>query len=327
MTYYGIVDKIKPKYKSGIYGRRKLSVEEAKEIEYILNNTGFKGITWDDFIPIWGWFKLAWRIPMIYKIYKFEKSNKEPLFLQYPLNKNSQSRMILIPQNLLNDFYEIDADEAFFLGLFDDFSTKNKAFELIMKSKGGSELIIIERDSLPKNIKHYGGKYGRFDLGLYCTHPKDDNQLIPLKNSNELIKNLILEETLSAYEALGAKKITIEDRTTINAKAGGSKKGLFGGSANLDYTKEMLREKNFGKGTFDPERALSDKLFIHDFPNIKTTVIGRIDGNQTIEKFTEVINLNAGLDINVLSLYKANANFEYTRRWYFEVEFYDKNEL
>ena len=327
MTYYGIVDKIKPEFKSGIYGRRKLSDEEAKQLQYILDNTGIKGITWDDFIPFWGWAKLAWRLPMFYKMYKLEKIKKEPLCLQYPQSNSNQSRMILIPQNLLNDQYEIKENEALFYGLLDDFSSKTKAFETIMKSKGGSELIIIERDSLPKNIKHYGGTYGRFDLGLYCSHPKDDNQLIPLKNSNELIKNLILEETLSAYEALGASKITIEDKTTISVSAAGSKKGFFSVGADVDYTTEILREKNFGKGTFDAERALSDKLFIHDFPNIKTTIVGRINGNQTSEKFTETINLNAGLDVNVLSLYKTNLNFEYTRKWYFEVEFYDKNDL
>ena len=326
MTYYGIVDKIKPQFESGIYGRRKLSQSEAEEIKEIVKSNGL-GLSWDDFIPIWGWIKLAIKVPKMFKLHKLEKIEKEPLCLQYSQNKKGTGKNILIPHNLLNNYYDIENNKDLFYGLFDDFSLEKKAFETIMKSKGGSELIIIERDSLPKNIKHYGGKDGRFDLGLYCTHPKDDNQLIPLKNLNELLKNLILEETLSTYEALGAKKIIIEDKTTIHADSGASKKGVGGGNANVNYTKEILREKSFGKGTFDPERALSDKLFIHDFPNIKTTVIGRIDGNQTVEKFTETVNLNAGLDVNVLSLYKANANFEYTRRWYFEVEFYDKNEL
>lgn len=326
MTYYGIIDKMQSKHKSGIYGRRKLNEEESLELEYILNNTGFKGITWDDFIPFWGWAKLAWRIPLIYKFVKLRNLEKEAISLQHSHEGGNQNKKILISNNILNNYYKIGKDAPLFYGLLDNFLLKDIAFEKIMKSKGGSELVIVERDSLPKNINHYGGENGRFSTGIYCSHPKDETQLIPLENSNELIKNLILEEILNAYEALGAKKIVIEDKTNLTGNVTGTGKGV---KVDLEggYKKEILREKNFGKGTFDPERALKDKYFIHDYPNVKTTISGRINGNQTLEKFEETVSLNAGLDVDVLNLYKANANFEYTRKWYFEVEFYDKNDL
>jgi len=326
MTYYGIVDRIQPKHKSGVYGRRKLTEEESKELEYVLKNTGIKGITWDDFIPYWTWVKLLWRVPLFYKLKKLRDIEKGKISLQHQNEKSFLTKRILISDSILNNYYIIKKDMDLFYGLLDNFSFKDVAFEKIMKSKGGSELVILERSSLPKNIKHYGGENGTFSYGLYCSHPKDENQIIPLENSNELIKNLILEETLSAYEALGAKRIVIEDRTIFQGNAGGTGKGVKTDSSGK-YSKEILREKTFGKGTFDPERALKDKYFIHDFPNIKSTLTGRINGNQTLEKFTETVNLNAGLDVDVLGLYKANANFQYTRSWYFEVDFYDKNDL
>lgn len=326
MIYYGIVDKIRPEHKNGVYGRRKLTEKESFELEYILNNTGYKGLKWHDFIPYWTWARLAWKIPLIYKWYKLRNLEKEAISLKHPDEGSDQNKKILISNNILNNYYKIKEDASLFYGLFDNFLSKDIAFEKIMKSKGGSELIIIERSSLPKNIKHFGGEYGTFNTGLHCMHPKDENQLIPLENYNELIKNLILEETISAYEALGAKRIIIEDRTELTGNASGSAKGTTV-DANENYSKEILREKTFAKGTFDPERALKDKFFIHDYPSVKTTISGRINGNQTLDKFEETISLNAGLDVDVLSLYKANASFKYTRKWHFEVEFYDKNDL
>ena len=66
---------------------------------------------------------------------------------------------------------------------------------------------------------------------------------------------------------------------------------------------------------------------IFDIPAVRSTIEARIEGNQTSEKFIEDINLSVGLDVNVLELFKANSNFNYQRRWSFDVEFYDKSEL
>lgn len=322
MTYYGIVDKIKDEHKNGVYGRRQLTKEEIAQLKSSENNTTkhlISGIVGGLSILI----PFA-TIPIL--VYNFwpKKRNRYSIKKQYG-NNDTNMRGIVFQDDILNNDYEINDNLDLFYGLFDGFSSKENAFKKLMKSKGGSTLIIIERNSLPKNM-HFGGEFGRFNCGLYCSHPKDENLLIPLENSNELIKTLILEETLSAYEALGAKKIIIEDKTTINTELTAKYKGVNGG-ANVGTEKQILREKHFGKGTFDKERALKNSLFIHDFPNIKTTLNGRISGNQLLEKFTENVNLNVGLDVSVMDLFKTNANFEYNRKWYFEVEFYDKNEM
>ena len=322
MTYYGIVDKIKNEHKNGVYGRRQLTKEEISEFKHSENTTAkfvINGIvgSLSSLITIVG-------IPIL--IYTFwSKKNKKSFIKRQYGNNDTNMRGIVFQDDILNNDYEIDEESDLFYGLFDNFKSKENAFKKLMKSKGGSTLIIIDRNSIPKNM-HFGGEFGRFNCGLYCSHPKDENLLIPLENSNELIKTLILEETLNAYEALGAKKIIIEDKTTINSKVTSKYKGVNGG-LNGGFEKEILREKYFGKGIFDKERALKNSLFIHDFPNIKTTLNGRISGNQLKEKFTENVNLNVGLDVGVMDLFKVNANFEYNRKWYFEVEFYDKNEM
>ncbi len=149
--------------------------------------------------------------------------------------------------------------------------------------------------------------------------------LIPLNNSNELIKIFILEETIRAFEALGAKKIEIEDKTSIDINAKGNDEKVKV-SSEFHHNKQILRNKKFGKGTFDPDRALNENLFIHDFPNIMTTIKARINGNQILDEFTETINLSAGLDISVLNFFGGNIDFNYKRKWYFKVEFYDKND-
>lgn len=324
MTYYGIVEKIKDEHKTGVYGRRKLTNDEIKSVknkyENLITSVGTTG----------GWLlapivPIAPLISVGYSVFKIlnKTKNKALLTRQYG-NDDSTRKGIIFQNDLLNDDYEITENEDLFYGLFDNFILKDDAFKKIMKSKGGSTLIIIERNSIPKNM-HFGGEFGHFNCGLYCSHPKNENLLIPLENSNELIKTLILEETLGAYEALGAKKILIEDKTNINTNVNAETlKGK--GNSDVKFEKQILREKLFGKGTFDKERALKNSFFIHDFPNITTTINGRINGNQTSEKFTENINLSVGLDLEVLKLFKTNINFEYSRRWYFEVEFYDKNE-
>lgn len=89
---------------------------------------------------------------------------------------------------------------------------------------------------------------------------------------------------------------------------------MIGAKATLQKGKSIIRKKEFGKGVFDAERALKDNLFIHGFPSIMTVVQGRINGNQLVEEFSEDIDLSAGLDINVLELFKANVGFNYNRK-------------
>ncbi len=311
MTYYGLVDKLKDKHKSGIYGRRKLSKEEIKLLDENLAKT----------VDGW-WMPVLLPFTSVSSIIMNSLKNKvSPISLKHPDNSNQ----IVISNEALEDNYSIDEDMGLFYGLLDNFPSKDKVFEKIMKSNGGSTLIIMEKDKVHGKM-HFGGPQGKFSAGLYCTHPKDSNLLIPLINFNETIKSLILEETISAYEALGAKKITIEDITSNDGRVGGTSKGK---EANISagHGIEKLREKKFGKGVFNPVRAVQGKMFIHDIPAVMTTINARINGNQTGEEFKETINLNVGLDIGVLDLFGTTLNYSYRRTWSFNVEFYDKNDL
>lgn len=257
----------------------------------------------------------------LFQTFKKKSSNDKIIFQK---SITSENKTIIIPNSGLKNNYDLEDEYSY--GLLDELPNKKKSFETLMKSKGGATLHILERDDMPKSLFHFGGRLGKFNEGIYIAHPKDESLLIPLNNSNSLIQSLILEETIRAYEALGAKSIKIHDLTSIDGAVGG-KKGKIKVNLESKYQKEILREKTFGKGIFDPERAKKDKLLIFDIPAVKSTIEARIDGNQLTEKFTENINLSVGLDINVLELFKANSNFSYQRKWSFDVEFYDKNEL
>lgn len=318
MKYYAIVNRIKEEHKSGIYGRKMLNASEIKELKTQFAKDLITDVALYT-IPIIGIPSIIGK--KIFEAYKKKGSNNKIAFQKAIITDNKR---IIIPDAGLENDYKLD--DEFSYGLFDELSSKDKSFEILMKSKGGSTLHILERDDLPKGLYHFSGELGRFSEGIYIPHPKDDSLLIPINNSNSLIQSLILEETIRAYEALGAKSIKIHDLTSSKGGAGG-KKGFFEAKAKVEYQHEILREKTFGRGTFDPERAKKDKLLIHDIPAIRSTIEARIDGNQLTEKFTEDVNLSVGLDVNVLELFKANSNFNYQRKWSFDVEFYDKKEL
>lgn len=319
MTYYGIVNNIKEDEK-GIYGANANLVSKImgySPTTYLLN--GFsKTFGYDGLDEVQKQFQGCLNKISIEQIRKHKRS--------HIINLSSNKDAIILSDIILNGNYNISNNLNIFNGLFNSKLLKNNGFKKIMKSYGGSDLIICERNKIPNELKHYGGSQAVFNTGLYCTHPKNSSILIPLNNSNNLIKTLILEETISAYEALGAKKMIIKDVTSIKSDIGGGDEKIKA-SLNGKYEKSILREKHFGKGTYDPNRANDGKMFIYDFPSIMTTINSRINGNQTIENFTENINLSIGLDVDILNLFQANSNFEYNRIWNFEVEFYDKNEL
>lgn len=319
MFYIGIVDKIKEEHKPGIYGRKRLNQEELKMttndlilngIEVVIKNLIFPNI-----------INIALPLVGIGKSIKAIKGRSNKISLQHEID--NQGKRIIIKNSSLDNNYNIDGDKEILYGLFDNIQiSSNKAFEKIMKSNGGSTLLIIEKEIANKEYKHYGGS-GYFSSGLYTLHPKDNKILIPIKNANDIIGSFILEETIRAYEALGAKSILIEDITEREANIGGKKENI-SAKANMNAEKKVLRRKEFGAGTFSPERALNDKLFIYDFPNIMSVIEARIHGNQLKEEFTESINLGAGLDIGVLNLFNANLDLKYERIWHFDVEFYNK---
>jgi hypothetical protein len=318
MKYYGIVSEIKEEHKTGIYGRRKPSTKESIDILYDLGiKIDEKYSKYINFILYLNTAKSLYNI--------FLSLKKQPIIFQIKLPESAHKQLV-IKSNLLGDNFNLDKNFSY--GLIDDFSIKERIrlFKTLITSNGGSSLIIVDRNDLPLNIKHYGGVKGRFNEGLYVPHPKDENLLLPLKNFNDLIQSLILEETIRVYEALGSKEILIEDVTEISnetkVEKGPAKVDITG-----DFIKEVLRLKKFGKGTFDVNRALNDKLFIHDIPAVMTTIDARINGNQTLEEFTETIDLNIGIDISVLKFFEIKNDISYRRKWHFKVEFYDKNEI
>jgi hypothetical protein len=339
MKYIGIVNEIKDNHKSGFYGKKPLT---DKEIKDKINETS-ENFKWLDLLPLpislLG--LITQSLFMDYKLKKIIKkrkenftkpttdfntkitksNNSESIELQKQIESNN--KLLIFTKNSFDNNYSVNNSEYLY-GLFEEFPNPNLAFERILKSKGGSELNIMQRKDIPSNLKHINK--GHFNEGIYIIHPKINNIMIPLNNSNKLIESLILEETIRAYEALGAKKVIINDITKKEFNANvNSPKG--GGGISANYKSELLREKIFGKGTFCPERALENKFFIQDIPSIMTTIEGRIKGNQIAEKFRETINLSVGLDANVLNLYKGSANYNSLREWSFEVEFFDKNEM
>ena len=149
MTYYGIVDKIKDEHKNGVYGRRQLTKEEISVFKFSDNATTkalVKGLvgSLEIFFPF-----TSKAISIFDSLYK--KSKKVSIKRQYG-NDDKTIRGIVFQDDILNNDYEIDTDSNLFYGLFDSFTSKENAFKKLMKSKGGSTLIIIERNSLPKNM-------------------------------------------------------------------------------------------------------------------------------------------------------------------------------
>ena len=329
MIYYGIVDKIPSEYQTGVYGRG--DVEQSIVEKYLKEDLANDGLLISAALLLvpGGWMvrsAAALGSVVLSKLpSRFLRKSKPLTLLKGVGNEiGNELKQLHIFNKALNEDYNVK--DPLFKGLFDNITFGDKAFKAMMQSDGESSLVIIERENIPSNIKHLGGQSGKFSTGLYCQHPKDKNTLLPLNNYTGLIKSMVLEETIRAYEALGAKKILIEDRTVVETKSKGKSKGV---KLSVETTNGcgVLREKVYGKGTFDIKRATEDKLFIHDYPNITTVLEGRMKGNQLLEKFSERIDLGCGINTDVLGLFGGDVGFKFMRDWYFEVEFYDKNEL
>ncbi|KNB62033.1 MULTISPECIES: hypothetical protein [Chryseobacterium] len=333
MNYYIIVDKIKDNHESGIYGRRKLTKDEKKNAEFndvlsifIKTKNGDSNLFTNILKSVFKPFPV-YALELIDKAKeKYNQLNFVPaLTIQENIQEKIQGKKILIfKDSLLDNNYNIDKENDLFYGFFSNTNGKKISFEKIMKSYGGATMSIVERNSV--NKIHFGGVDGKFSYGIYCEHPKNSEVLLPLNNTAEIIERIILEEIISAYEALGAKRIKIFDVSHFSNDLKASRR-LFSISSEYNSNSLVLREKEFGKGTFDPDRAKKDKVFIFDYPNVITTINARIYGNQILEKFTEQIDLSGGLEIDLLSMFSLSNNFNYKRHWQFEVEFYDKNDF
>ena len=169
MKYYGIVSKIKDEHKTGVYGRKKLDKKDYKNLK-----EEFANYDWIDGALLASRFLFSLTtIGSIIAAKKIISRNRIGNQITFKTKIDSKNKTIIIPNTLLENNYNLDNDYAY--GLLDEFSFKNKAFEILMKSKGGATLNIFERNDLPENLKHFGGKLGSFTEGLYILHPKNED--------------------------------------------------------------------------------------------------------------------------------------------------------
>lgn len=195
--------------------------------------------------------------------------------------------------------------------------------ESLVSKDPNAVITVMSLDKVPTSYKHPGGVHGAFSTGVYVQHPKSKDILLPLEGFVELTQKLIIEETIRAYEALGAKSIEIEDISSITKSTKSGRKGVEAG-ANYNKDKSVLRRKEFGPGVFDPDRAKNEKYFIWDIPSVVSTIEGRIHGNQTLEEFTENVNLSVGVSVDAIAAFSSESNYNLQRKWRFRVEFYAK---
>lgn len=322
MRFYGLIDEFKNDQPHGIYSiiKTKKNFDYSKNISDTLNRNK----------------KLLWLTPIAsigvatfigFEIYKSITESNDFELKVTSLGSNDDTKKIVFTKDTVKGNYGIiNSAPDLFYGLFDDFFLKEISFKKILESKGGSELIIIEKKSLPEN-SHYGGIHGKFTTGLYCEHPKDPQKLVPLSNFSELIKSSILEEAINSFQLLGAKSILIEDIKKTEGIIGGDIPLKGKGNISAKHERETLRKKEYNKGSFQPALCLKRLEFLPDYPSLMNVIDGRINGNQTLEEFAETIDLSANIDLKVLNLFESQAGFNFKRKWSFKVEFFDKNEL
>lgn len=169
MKYYLIVDQINPQYKRGNYARILSPKKERKsEINNFFDRLGYN----DKSNQKSGFWNIGSVTDDIYNIAKKAVKKYNNIFdtdlLEYisPSNENS----IVIENENLAERYYIGNDKNLFSGFFETFPNSTEAFETLMKSDGGSTLIISEKEAIEK--KHFLG--GILSSGLYFEHPKNN---------------------------------------------------------------------------------------------------------------------------------------------------------
>lgn len=323
MKYYLLVDKINPEYKRGNYGRT-LPPKKEKSIEI---NSFFDRLGYNDRNnQKTGFWNIGSVTDDIFYMAKKGVKTYNNVFDTKPLEyiSSSSENSIIIENGNLAERYYIGNDKDLFSGFFETFANSTDAFETLMKSDGGSMLIINEKEAIDK--KHFLG--GILSSGLYFEHPKNATLLIPIANSAETLKSLILQEIIDTYEALGAKKIEIYDLVSIKSDLGVSgifKKVKFKAEAEGSYKNSLVIKREFADGTFDSSRALENKYFIHNLPHVMSTVNGRIHGRQISDNYKQSIDLSGGINIDVLDIFGIKGSTNYEKTWNFFVEFHEKH--
>ncbi len=345
MRYFMLVNKLPQGYEEGHYIRPEengLIYNYANKISSeILNNKGLQTAVKvaKNVMPVDPQASLKYKIgaEIINSISDFVENNSAN---QIDLPKNNPSSFIKSDTQLKNwNFGGISIDSyglknnytiepKSFLSVIMDYVPKfnSSSLKKLMNSGGGqNELIILEKEKLPRTF-HISDK-GYFDNGLYIQHPKFSDKLIPLKNSVKHIQDLIISEMTTVLCCLGAKKITINETNEKDAKLALSNKKA---KIDLSFNKKetSLFYKEFGNNGIDIKRAKRETLFTADMPNFISIFKNRENGNQVIETFIETVEVNAGLDVQVLGLFNPiSGTFSSKKYWSMEVEFFDKNEL
>jgi hypothetical protein len=222
-----------------------------------------------------------------------------------------------------------DYSDSIFHGLFQ----KKKDLRTIMEAEGGnSELLILDQKTANETFTHAGG--GAFSIGtLYIPHPKDVSVLVPVESYSKHLKTELQSEWVSILAALGAKHIVIADATETTVVTKCDVKGVAGSVAQemrAFYGGSNVEESSFANGTFNPTKALENRRWLGDHPELLSIIEARINGNQLSWRKTVNMNVSFGASIEVLSVIhaskgKAGVKTTFARVYDFYVEFHPRD--
>jgi hypothetical protein len=259
--------------------------------------------------------------------------------LDIELKKNSKNEQVKKVKFALNQIANLRSISTFTLNgtsirfpLKVDEILDETSFELAKEffPKFKSSGILTARLARNRWVFLAGYYYGAFPDILVKSSNYD--QCIELYNNGiiqktkELGDNLITN-ILSVFEKLGAKYIKISEQHSIEGDISAgipTNAGKVDIGANSSYSHALLREKNFGIGSYNKEAAINMKSLFSTNPKIISVINSRIESNLLSENFIEEINFGAGFSLKVSEI-GGSGNFKKSRKWEIYVEFFDKN--
>ena len=233
------------------------------------------------------------------------------------------SEGIVVPAAMIVG-YSSDYNNPIFYGLF----PSRGDLETMMRAEGGNvDLFIVSQATASKYFQHHGGPATRFSPGLHFPHPKDPDVLVPAQEYSKRLFEELRQEWVRTFEALGAKRIVIADTTeqTWHSKLRAKPQGVdVAADLRIVYGEECVDESTYVDGTFDQERALRDRRWLGDHPEILSIVEGRVHGTQATWRRSVRVDTSFGVDVAVLNVVKASVKREVRRELVFYVEFFPK---
>lgn len=76
------------------------------------------------------------------------------------------------------------------------------------------------------------------------------------------------------------------------------------GEFSLSSRYEKVTVQTYEKGSFDPERALSGRLWVGDYPAINSAIEGRVSGHLTSWRQKISVDTQFSVDLGVLKVVK-----------------------